>query len=169
MLPTDPWPAWILFAAALVQTAAAVIQLTQSGSGRRTATGVHAGVRVGLAALVLEFGAWLATRVLPGDADLVRMGVYAPAAVAGCVAFLMCLGALLTTPPAPAPPRERNAPLDPRKLEAWHAVRQTDRERYERELAESQRTPSLVFSLVLGAAGGLAVVATSLELAGILG
>jgi len=171
VLPSDPWPAWVLFAAAIIQTIAAVIQVTQGGqrSGTRTGPGISAGVRCGLAALVLEFGGWLAARALPDDLGPVRAAVFAPAVLVGGAAFLMCLRSLLATPPTPAPPRRRNAPLDPRYLGALRAAGQADEERYERELAESRHTPGRVLSLVLGAAGGIAVVATSLELAGVLG
>lgn len=173
MAPTDlPLPAWILFAAAIIQTTAAVIQVAQ-GRRPRTSTatgaGVGPGVRFGLAALVLEFGGWLVARELADDLVLARAGVFAPAVVAGAVAFLRCLGDLLTTPPPPPPPPLRNAPIDPAKRDIWHAITREDNERYERALAASRRSPALAFSLVLGAAGGLAVVYTSLVLGGVLG
>lgn len=171
MLPTDPWPAWILFAAALVQTVAAIIQVGQSRRRPGTAragTGVSTGVRFGLAALVLEFGGWLAARQFTDGPFLVRVGVFAPAILLGGIAFFRCLGNLLASPAPPPPPRRHNVPLDPRKIGAWHTVERQEQERYERALEESRQSPSLVFSLVLGAAGALAVVGTSLQLAGVL-
>ncbi|SDH82632.1 hypothetical protein SAMN05192558_105231 [Actinokineospora alba] len=167
-MPTDFWPAWISFAAALIQTTAAIIQVNQ---GRRGSTaigpGVSTGVRYGLAALVLELGGWLVARSFDSGPSWVAPAAFAPAVVLGVAAFLKCLRELLTTPPAPERPRPVNAPLNPNHLGLAQRV-MDDREReYQRELRESRLTGAQALSLMLGAAAGLAVAYTSVFLSGV--
>jgi hypothetical protein len=168
-MPTDFWPAWISFGAALIQTTAAIIQVKQGSRGATAiGPGVSPGVRFGLAALVFELGGWLVVRNVDNGPPWLGLAAFAPAVALGVATFLKCMRDLLTTPPAPERPRPLNAPLNPNHLPMAQRVMDDRQREYERKLRESRLTGAQAVSLMLGAAAGLAVAYTSLFLAGVL-
>ncbi|MBC6451231.1 hypothetical protein [Actinokineospora xionganensis] len=168
-MPTDFWPAWISFGAALIQTTAAIIQVKQGSRGSTAiGPGVSPGVRFGLAALVFELGGWLVVRNVDNGPPWMGLAAFAPAVALGLAAFLKCVRDLLTTTPEPERPRPLNAPLNPNYLPMAQRVMDDRQREYEQKVRESRLTGAQAVSLVLGAAAGLAVAYTSLFLADVL-
>lgn len=168
MSPDAEWVGWTSFAAAIIQALAALLQLRL---GRRAAApirGISAGVKFGLAALVFEFFGWLIATRVGVEATALRLAGYSPAITFGGLAFFGCIGHLIMTPEMPEPPHAINFPLSGNRV-PYEAEIKRRQMIYERGLLNATITPGHAFSLLLGAAGGLAVAYTSLHLAGAFG
>ena len=118
-----------------------------------------------MAALALEFGAWLVIRGFPDAPPAARLVAYAPAVLLGSIALVSCLRMLLRSPDRREEPPPPNMPLNG-NVEAWRLEAERRRKKYERELAESRVSAPQALSLLLGAAGGIGIIYTSLTFSG---